>query len=103
MNKTQKWMLYVVVLIGIVLTVVLGSRYFSARKELSDLKKELETSTAAWKQTNEEKLVVQKELKEVKNQLREAELTIDESTERAQELKKEIEELEAQILAFQSK
>ncbi len=104
MNKTQKIMLSAVMVTGIVLMILFGSSYFSSRRELSALKKELTESTAVWKQINEEKLVVQKELKEVKNSLRDAELTISESEERAicleadiAQLEKDIEELNAKL------
>ena len=103
MNKPAKILLSLVMLLGTVLMIVFGSRYFTARKELSALKKDLSESTAAWKQTNEEKLVIQKELKEVKNELRDAELTITESEERAQALRQDIEQLEKEIEELKTK
>ena len=103
MNKTQKIMLSAVMVMGIVLMILFGSSYFSSRRELSALKKELTESTAVWKQINEEKLVVQKELKEVKNSLRDAELTISESEERAISLEADIAQLEKDIEELNAK
>ena len=97
MNKTQKIILAAVIAVAIAVMIVFGGQYLSARRELSGLKKELDTSTAAWKKINEEKLVVQKELKAVKSDLRDVELTIEESEERAETLKKDIETLEKEI------
>ena len=97
MNKTQRSLLAAVVVLGLLLMVLFGNSYLSARRELSALKTELNESTASWKQINEEKLVVQKELKEARNELRDAELTISESEERAASLKTDIETLEKEI------
>jgi len=97
-NKSLIFMLCAVVALAVVVMAFLGSRYLSTRKELSSLKTDLETSTAAWKKTNEEKLEVQKELKAVKNDLRDAQVTIEEAEERAETLRKDIELLEKEIL-----
>jgi peptidoglycan hydrolase CwlO-like protein len=97
MNKAQKIMLSLVMIAGFVLIVILGSSYLSETRTLSSLKKELADSTAAWKQINEDKLVVQKELKAVKAELRDAELTVSESEERAASLESDIASLEAEI------
>ena len=97
MNKTQKFMLTAAVILGILTMALFGSSYISSRRELSSMKKELKESTAAWKQINEDKLVVQKELKAVKDELRDAELTISESEERALSLSSDIETLEKEI------
>ena len=103
MNKTQKTLLAVTMVLGAAIIVVFSGRYMSARKELTALKSDLAASTATWKQINEEKLVVQKELKTVKNELRDVELTISESEERAAALEAEIETLEKEILALKDK
>ena len=55
MNKTQKALLAAVILLGIIVMAFFGSSYLSARRELTALKKELNESTAVWKQINEEK------------------------------------------------
>ena len=97
MNKSQKYLCILVSLAAAVLIAFLTAGYLSARRNLSGLKEDLSSSTAAWKQINEEKLEVQKELKAAKNELREADLTITESEERAKELEDEISGLEKEI------
>ena len=101
-NKMQVFMLCAVIILAVAVMIFMGRQYLSARKELSSLKIDLETSTAAWKKTNEEKLEVQKELKAVKNDLREAQVTIEESEERAETLRKDIETLEKEILEIKT-
>lgn len=102
MSKVQKGMLSAVLVLCLVLMVILSGRYLSASRELSSLKKDLDASTAVWKQINEEKLAVQKDLKEVRSALRETELTIVDAEERAEELKAEIETLEKEIESLRS-
>ena len=97
MNKIQKYLCILVSLFAVVLIIFLSAGYLSARRNLTALKEDLNNSTAAWKQINEEKLEVQKELKAAKNELREADLTITESEERAKELEDEISGLEKEI------
>lgn len=103
MNKTQKILMSAVTCLALAVMMLLGSSYLSSRRELSSLKKDLKESTAAWKQINEDKLVVQKELKAVKDELRDAELTVSESEERAVSLRTDIETLEEEIRELKSK
>lgn len=106
MNKSDNRFLYILLTCAMILSVAVMSvsllQYRKARADLSMQKKALETSTAAWQKTNEEKLIIQRELKTVKNSLREADLTIQESEERAAELRDEIEILEKEIEALRN-
>ncbi len=99
-NKTLRMMLSLAMVLALAVMAVSFLSYRSARKDLSALKADLETSTAAWKATNEKKLAVQKELKAAKNDLREANLTIEESEEKAASLEEEIKTLEEEIASL---
>ena len=99
-NKTLRMMLSLAMVLALAVMAVSFLSYRSARKDLSVLKADLETSTAVWKATNEKKLAVQKELKAAKNDLREANLTIEESEEKAASLEEEIKTLEEEIASL---
>ena len=62
-NAFQAFLVFLSVLLAVVLMTVFFLQYRSARRELSELKADLVSSTAAWKQINEEKLIIQRKLK----------------------------------------
>ena len=101
-NAFQAFLVFLSVLLAVVLMTVFFLQYRSARRELSELKADLVSSTAAWKQINEEKLIIQRKLKAAKENLREATLVIEEAEEKTKEIEADIEELEKEIEILKS-
>lgn len=93
MNKVQKYLLCAVMILSLVVSVLLGAQVHQSRLVYASLRSDLSASTESWKQTNEEKLVLQKELKTVKDELREARMTLEEYDA----LKAEVEALEKEV------
>ena len=96
-NAFQAFLVFLSVLLAVVLMTVFFLQYRSACRELSELKADLVSSTASWKQINEEKLIIQRKLKAAKENLREATLVIEEAEEKTKEIEADIEELEKEI------
>lgn len=101
-NRLQSGLVFLSVLFAAILMTVFFLQYRSARKELSVLKADLITSTASWKQINEEKLIIQRKLKTARENLREATLVIEEAEVKTKEIEADISELEKEIEVLKS-
>ena len=102
MNKSLKIFLVAAIISAVVVSAFSFLQYRKLSDEYSMLKSDLETSIAAWKETDKKKREVQEDLNKAKDEIRGAERDMDEYAEKTEKLEKEIEFIEKEIESLRS-